>query len=294
MVSWWPGDGNTLDIQGGNNGSLQGGATFAPAEVGPGFSFNGTTAYVNVPDNANLYPSGSFTVDAWIKTSQTTGVQQIINHYECANFCPGGGANSDYEMTVTNGNLSGFIRDMTGANQMLTGTTAIADGTFHHVAMQRDIAGGQMRLYLDGRLEASATLIPIAPLQDEDGEPDPVTIGAIIQTNPLPDAAAPYSSSPASLTRWNTSAVLSLPPRSRRSPMLATRASVSRRLHQPPRQQRPHVHLLRPARQYPPTWSVGGELKTMPTTATARITARCKTVRPLPPARSRRPLASMA
>ena len=183
MVSWWPGDGNAQDIQGGNNGSLQGGATFEPGKVDQGFSFNGTTAYVSVPDNPNLYPSGSFTVDAWIKTSQTTGIQQIINHYECANFCPSGGANSDYEMTVTDGNLSGFIRDTTGANQTLTGTTAIADGTFHHVAMQRDIAGGEMRLYLDGTLEASAPLIPIAALQNDDGEADPVTIGAIIQNN---------------------------------------------------------------------------------------------------------------
>src|SRR5437867_10003102 len=58
MVSWWPGDGNADDIQGGNNGTLQGGATFGTGEVGQGFSLNGTSAYVSVPDNANLYPSG--------------------------------------------------------------------------------------------------------------------------------------------------------------------------------------------------------------------------------------------
>ena len=183
MVSWWPGDSNALDIQGGHNGSLEGGATFAPGKVGQAFSFNGTSAYVSVLDNANLYPSGSFTVDAWIKTSQTTGTQQIINHYECANFCPGGGANSDYEMSVIDGKLSGFIRDTTGASQALTGTTAIANGTFHFVAMQRDIAGGEMRLYLDGALETSATLVPTGVLQNDDGEPDPVTIGAVIQNN---------------------------------------------------------------------------------------------------------------
>ena len=182
MVSWWPGDGNAQDIQGGHNGSLQGGATFAPGKVDQAFSFNGTTAYVSVPDDPNLYPSGSFTVDAWIKTSQTTGTQQIINHYECANFCPPG-ASSDYEMSVIDGKLSGFIRDTTGANQALTGTTAIANGTFHHVAMQRDIAGGEMRLYLDGTLETSATLVPTGVLQNDDGEADPVTIGAVIQNN---------------------------------------------------------------------------------------------------------------
>src|SRR5260370_18137079 len=42
MVSWWPGDGNANDIQGTNNGVVEGGATFAPAEVLQGFSMNGT------------------------------------------------------------------------------------------------------------------------------------------------------------------------------------------------------------------------------------------------------------
>ncbi len=183
MVSWWPGDGNAVDIQGSQNGTLLNGATFAPGKVDQAFSFNGTSAYVRVPDSAALYPSGSFTVDAWIKTSQTTGTQQIINHYECGNFCPGGSAFSDYEMFVMDGKLSGFIRDTTGAGQALTGTTAIADGSFHHVAMQRDIAGGEMRLYLDGTLETSATLVPTGVLQNDDGEADPVLIGAIIENN---------------------------------------------------------------------------------------------------------------
>ena len=41
MVSWWPGDGNASDIQGSNNGTLEGTATFAPGKVEQAFSFNG-------------------------------------------------------------------------------------------------------------------------------------------------------------------------------------------------------------------------------------------------------------
>ena len=36
LISWWPGNGNALDIVGGNNGTLSNGVTFAPGEVGAG------------------------------------------------------------------------------------------------------------------------------------------------------------------------------------------------------------------------------------------------------------------
>src|SRR5258708_6766750 len=57
LVGWWPGEGNTDDIQAGDNGTLQGGATFAPGEVGQAFSLNGTNAYVQAPDSSALDPT---------------------------------------------------------------------------------------------------------------------------------------------------------------------------------------------------------------------------------------------
>jgi len=67
MVGWWPGDGNANDIVGSNNGTLHGGVTFTPGEVGQAFNFDGSTGYVQVPQN-NLWEFGSndFTVDFWI------------------------------------------------------------------------------------------------------------------------------------------------------------------------------------------------------------------------------------
>src|SRR5262249_12489632 len=47
-VSWWPGDGNANDLTGGNNGTLQGGATFAAGNVGQAFQFNGSATYVQL------------------------------------------------------------------------------------------------------------------------------------------------------------------------------------------------------------------------------------------------------
>src|SRR2546425_5494647 len=67
MVSWWPGDGNANDIVDGNNGTLQGGATFAPGLVGQAFSLDGINAFVDAGNASNLQvSSGDFTVDTWV------------------------------------------------------------------------------------------------------------------------------------------------------------------------------------------------------------------------------------
>src|SRR5258706_12138744 len=39
LVSWWPGNGNTFDVAGTNNGTLQGNAAFAAGKVGQAFTF---------------------------------------------------------------------------------------------------------------------------------------------------------------------------------------------------------------------------------------------------------------
>ena len=53
VVGRWGGDGNANDQTGANNGSLQGGATaIATGVVGQCFAFNGSSAYVSIPDSA--------------------------------------------------------------------------------------------------------------------------------------------------------------------------------------------------------------------------------------------------
>jgi hypothetical protein len=64
VVSWWPGDGNAVDIVGGNNGTLVGGATFAPAEVGQAFNLNGPSQSIAVRGPSSV--SGPRTIEGWI------------------------------------------------------------------------------------------------------------------------------------------------------------------------------------------------------------------------------------
>src|SRR5437879_3618383 len=58
LVGWWPGDGNARDIAGTNNGTLQGSASATTGGVvGSAFSFDGTNAYVQIPDSAAFHPT---------------------------------------------------------------------------------------------------------------------------------------------------------------------------------------------------------------------------------------------
>ncbi len=184
MVSWWPGDGNPNDIQDGNNGTLQNGATFTAGKVGQAFSFDGVDDYAQIPHNSSLDPgTGSFTIDAWIKTTKATGSQIIVSKYECGQACPSFVARSLYFVTIKDGKLEATLRDTDESApgiQVLDGVTFLSDGNFHHVVMLRDIAAGQLRLYVDGMLDASAALNAAADsaIKDDDGEPDPFLIGA--------------------------------------------------------------------------------------------------------------------
>ena len=71
LVAWWPGDNNTLDYQGDNNGTLQNGATFAPGMVGQAFSFDGVDDQIFVPHNANQNTASQITIDAWVNPSSS-------------------------------------------------------------------------------------------------------------------------------------------------------------------------------------------------------------------------------
>ncbi len=64
-IALWTGEGNGTDVWGGNNGTLQGGVTFAAGRVGRAFSFDGS-GYVSVPDQSTLSPPTDVTVAALI------------------------------------------------------------------------------------------------------------------------------------------------------------------------------------------------------------------------------------
>ncbi len=65
-ISWWRGEGSTLDNIRTNHGTVVGGVTTVPGKVGNGFGFDGT-GYLVVPHDPSLNNSNALTIELWYR-----------------------------------------------------------------------------------------------------------------------------------------------------------------------------------------------------------------------------------
>ncbi len=159
IAGWWPGDGNANDIVGGDNGILEGGATFAPGKVGLGFRLDGTNGYVQIPDSATLKPT-NVTVEAWVwldPNISTTDNEQIVfkqntwsYYFEGYTILKAHVDNGDGTFT----DRFSSVVSRNGDQVVIYSTTAVQRGVWYHVATTYD--GNQLTLYVNGVAEASA------------------------------------------------------------------------------------------------------------------------------------------
>jgi len=76
LVHWWPGDGNANDVVGDSGGTLLGGATYAPGQVGLAFSLPQSGAHIAIlsgNDDINFAPTEPMTVVMWAKRTSPPG-----------------------------------------------------------------------------------------------------------------------------------------------------------------------------------------------------------------------------
>ena len=63
------------------NGTPQGGLTYGVGKVGTAFQFNGTTAYVSLPNNMFNTLTGDFTISVWANLTSLSSIQSILSSY---------------------------------------------------------------------------------------------------------------------------------------------------------------------------------------------------------------------
>src|SRR2546425_814777 len=159
MLGWWPGDGNGNDIFGSNNGALQGGATAsALGMVGSAFSFDGTNAYVQIPDAPELKPA-NLTLEAWVRFSgldslgsggSPAGDQYIVfkQNSRTAGF-------EGFDLSKTRVGATDVFRFLVtsaaGQEAEIHSATAVSTGVWYHVAGVR--GSNFLQLYVNGQLE---------------------------------------------------------------------------------------------------------------------------------------------
>ncbi len=164
LVGWWPAEGNVTDQAGTNNGSLHSPATAsAPGFVGTAFGFDGTNAYVTIPDSTSLRPT-NFTIEAWVKftslNSAGSGGSPAGDQYLVFRQ---NSRSSDFEgfdlskMRIGGGDVFRFlISSSAGAYAQINSATLISTGVWYHVAAIRGT--NFMQLYVNGQLEMQTNI----------------------------------------------------------------------------------------------------------------------------------------
>jgi hypothetical protein len=162
LVAWWRAEGNANDALGSSNGSLQGGTTFVPGEVGNAFSFDGVDDFVLVNATATLDvgAGAGFTLECWIKPeglraepilvwgTDAVGVQLWINEHN---------------------SLNANLVDTDGHDHVVeTAADVVLDQEFQHVALTYDKESGVATIYHNGVAAQSAALGTFTPQTSTD------------------------------------------------------------------------------------------------------------------------------
>jgi hypothetical protein len=163
MVSWWPGDGGASDIQGTNYGTLEGGATFGAGKVGQGFSFNGSSAFVQAPasKSLNVGTGAGLTIDLWVNPTALS-IQPLVEWNAGVNTTSVG---AHLWMSAVNpGDLFSNLVDASSVYHVIVSAGGVVSaGSFQHVAITYDNASGMATLYHNGTSVQATSLGAFTP-----------------------------------------------------------------------------------------------------------------------------------
>jgi serine/threonine protein kinase len=158
-IASWSGDSHGQDPVGGFTAKVSPGITYAPANVGSGFSFDGGDNRIEVPDHPELDfgPGQDFSIAGWIQPLSSppdsyNEIMSIVDKRETPNIvvCQG------YELALWAGKIVFHMSDSLRGNGVTWGLSSgydLRDGKFHHVAVtveRRSPTGGKM--FVDGKM----------------------------------------------------------------------------------------------------------------------------------------------
>jgi RHS repeat-associated protein len=146
LVGWWPGDGNSNDIVGGDNGVPFGGLIFAPGMVGQAFSLNGVDG-ATAPNSSAIDITADLTIEAWIKPASSSRGYIVVkgngNDYVNAYSIRYGAADDQRLLLQVADGTTG-----TSGSYFETVAGVVPVGVFSHVAAT--IQGTTATVYVNG------------------------------------------------------------------------------------------------------------------------------------------------
>jgi chitodextrinase len=142
------GSGTTAtDVSGNGNTGTIANATWTTGKFGGALSFNGTNAWVTVPDSSSLHLSSGMTLEAWVNPSALgSGWRTAIFKEQTGNYAYALYANTGTGSPSANGIIGGNDKDTRASS-------GIALNTWTHLAATYD--GANLKLYVNGAQAAS-------------------------------------------------------------------------------------------------------------------------------------------
>jgi hypothetical protein len=139
----------------GNDGVIHSGASWAVGKIGNALHFNGNSdSFVQVPSSASLNVSTGLTICAWIKSENTDGARDMVakwndNTSEWSYIFKDWNSSDTLSIELSKGGHADLAS--------LQGNRSIVVEEWMHAATTFDAATGQVRLYLNGELDAQST-----------------------------------------------------------------------------------------------------------------------------------------
>ena len=167
IVSWWTGEGNTDDIVGGNNGTIQNGVSYSAGKVRKAFHFDGVGGRIVVPDADNLKFTGSFTIEGWIYIESWPGPNGghiLFRGDDRIGIDP-------YDIRILSDHRLQFLIEQSSEASVHM-ETPITLNRFLHVAASLDSISSAMRIYINGSVAAETTT-NVRPFRDLDSNYSP-------------------------------------------------------------------------------------------------------------------------
>lgn len=135
------------------------------AELGfDGYLVNGTSladaaGTLEVPDHPSLaFADGRLTISLWVKPARLDDYPRLVSKYD--HTLPDS-TGRGWEVYLDAGQVVFRLNDGE-RDHVLTSRSAVAAGRWTHLVCVSDGAGGQMRIYLDGRADEADTAAPAA------------------------------------------------------------------------------------------------------------------------------------
>ena len=130
-----------------------------PSPAGAALNFDGVDDYVAVPDNAALdFGLNNFTIEADFQSSVSQADYTGVVAKSINGVSDGYGG---YQLVLVNNNIAAEFADnqnnFLGVSNGLQGTSILTDGNWHHLAMVVNRATNNIKLLVDGTVEADVT-----------------------------------------------------------------------------------------------------------------------------------------